>query len=427
MSNSPETLGTKISPRAEFTAYSTAFISIGMLPMTQMLIPLWCAVELGMSATQIGVIAGARAFLATFFSIHSGALLDRLGVRKVSSLCAATSVVLMILYPLIPHTTASMQAQFLLIVLLQVITGFLHTIGWIGAQTQIGQLTRGSPKHMGRFVSISNISNFVTPPLAGWCWDIGQASAIGGAWMVFTIIALWNLALWVSVAFMPIADGIKVPRGFPRMRELLPSLNDYRVALTLFLIPSVAFVVTCSFLMNGLIQLRMNFLSVYMESVGYEGTVIGLITGFAFLVGGITALPTEQARKLLAPHWIVIAMVLLSSIGNALVGSFTTIEGLLFTTILFGAGVGLGMAYVLSLLSRSVPTEQFGLSVGLRTTANRFSATIVPVIAGLIIDMAGGNIGTGFLFVSLLFIFGAIMTALLSAKSRNIKETFEKD
>jgi len=152
-----------------------------------------------------------------------------------------------------------------------------------------------------------------------------------------------------------------------------------------------------------------------------------LTTGFAFLVGGITALPAEQARKLLAPHWIVIAMVLLSSIGNALVGSFTTIEGLLFTTIFFGAGVGLGMAYVLSLLSRSVPTEQFGLSVGLRTTANRFSATIVPVITGLIIDMAGGNIGTGFLFVSLLFIFGAIMTALLSAKSGNIKETFEKD
>lgn len=171
----------------------------------------------------------------------------------------------------------------------------------------------------------------------------------------------------------------------------------------------------------------MNFLSVYMESVGYEGTVIGLITGLAFLVGGITALPTEHARKLFAPHWIVIAMVLLSSIGNALVGSFTSIEGLLFTTVLFGAGVGLGMAYILSLLSRSVPTEQFGLSVGLRTTANRFSATIVPVIAGFVIDIAGGNIGTGFLFVSLLFIIGATMTALFSAKSGNIKETFVKD
>ena len=114
--------------------------------------------------------------------------------------------------------------------------------------------------------------------------------------------------------------------------------------------------------------------------------------------------------------------MLLSSIGNALVGSFTTIEGLLFTTVLFGAGVGLGMAYILSLLSRSVPTEQFGLSVGLRTTANRFSATIVPVIAGFVIDMAGGNIGTGFLFVSLLFIVGATMTALLSAKSKNIRK-----
>jgi len=417
----------KISARAEFTAYSTAFISIGMLPMTQMLVPLWCAVELGMSATQIGIVAGARAFLATFFSIHSGALLDRLGVRRVGVFCAAASVFLMILYPVVPMATESNQLQFAALVVLQLITGFLHTIGWIGAQTQIGQLTRGSSKHMGRFVSISNISNFITPPLAGWCWDIGQASAVGGAWVAFGAVAIWNMALWVSVALMPIAEGIKVPTGRPTMRELLPSLTDYQEALRLFLIPSVAFVVTCSFLMNGLIQLRMNFLSVYMETIGYEGSIIGFITGFAFLVAGITALPTEQARRFLAPHWIVLLMVLLSSAGNGLVGAFESVEGLVFTTVLFGAGVGLGMAYVLSLLSRSVPTEQFGLSVGLRTTANRFSASVVPVIAGLVIDLAGGDIGTGFYVVALMFVGGAAITAIMSGRSKNIRDTFTKN
>lgn len=415
-----------LTARAEFTAYSTAFISIGMLPMTQILVPLWCAVILNMDPWMIGVIAGARAFLATFFSIHSGALLDRLGVRRVGVFCAMASVFLMLLYPVVPMATDAMSIQFLLIVVLQLITGFLHTIGWIGAQTQIGQLTHGSPKHMGRFVSISNISNFFTPLLAGWMWDIGQASPLGGAWAAFSFVALWNLALWISVAKMPIPPGISVPKHRPRLRDLVPSLPDYQEALRLLLIPSVAFVVVCSFLMNGLIQMRMNFLSLYMENIGYEGVIIGFITGLAFLVAGITALPTEQARRYLAPQWIVLAMVLLTAIGNGIVPVFESVMGLAFTTVMFGAGVGLGMAYVLSLLSRSVPTSQFGLSVGLRTTANRFSATIVPPIAGFVIDLADKDYGAGFIFIAVLFVIGAVITAILAGRSDNIKDTFTK-
>ena len=414
----------KISLRAEFTAYSTAFISIGMLPMVQMLVPLWCVVELNMSATQIGLIAGARAFLATFFSIHSGALLDRIGVKRVGTFCAVTSIFLMLLYPTVPIITNSNQIQFLLLIMLQLVSGFLHTIGWIGAQTQIGQLTRGSPTHMGRFVSVSNFSNFITPLVVGWCWDFGQSASIGGAWLAFGAVAVWNMALWFSIALMPIADGIIIPMNRPKLLECLPKFNDYKKALRLLLIPSVAFVVTCSFLMNGLIQLRMNFLSVYMETIGYEGTVIGFVTGLAFLVAGATALPTKQARKFLKPQWIVLLMILLSAIGNGAVGVFENVSGLIFTTIIFGAGVGLGMAYILSLLSQSVSTTQFGLSVGLRTTANRFSACLIPVLAGLIIDISGGNFGKGFYTVALVFIVGAGITAILAGRSSEIKNSF---
>ena len=176
--------------------------------------------------------------------------------------------------------------------------------------------------------------------------------------------------------------------------------------------------------MNGLIQLRMNFLSVYMETIGYEGTVIGFVTGLAFLVAGATALPTKQARKFLKPQWIVLLMILLSAIGNGAVGVFENASGLIFTTIIFGAGVGLGMAYILSLLSQSVSTTQFGLSVGLRTTANRFSACLIPVLAGLIIDISGGNIGKGFYTVALVFIVGAGITAILAGRSSEIKNSF---
>jgi MFS family permease len=235
------------------------------------------------------------------------------------------------------------------------------------------------------------------------------------------------MILWVSVSLMPIPDSVKVPVGRPTMRSFLPSLVDYREAFRLFLLPTVAFVVCASFLVNGLIQVRMNFLGLYMEAIGYEGRIIGLVSGFAFLVAGVTALPTSWARKHLAPYWIVIAMFALVALGNALVPAFKGVPGLTFTTIVFGAGVGLGMAFILMLLSRSVPVEQFGLSVGLRTTGNRFGATIVPPIAGFVIDLAGGDIGTGFYVMSLLFSLGAIGITILALRSPSIRDAFSKD
>ncbi len=395
--------------------------------MIQLLVPLWCLLSLGMSATLIGIAVGARSFLAVIFSIHSGALLDRLGVRRVMIFCAIASVVLALLYPLVPEVTSVLVTQFVLVVILQLITGFLHTIGWIGSQTQIGQLTRGSPKHMGRFTAVTNVASFFTPPLVGWAWDIGQASSIGGAWPAFATIAACNVILWISVVLMPIPASITVPKERPTLRSLIPSLTDYRQAFRLFLLPTVAFVVIASFLMNGLIQVRMNFLGLYMESVGYEGRIIGLVSGFAFLVAGVTALPTSWARRYLAPYWIVILMFALVAIGNGIVPAFTGIPGLTFTTVVFGAGVGLGMAYILMLLSRSVPLEQFGLSVGLRTTGNRFGATVVPPLAGFVIDLAGGDIGAGFYIMSLLFSLGAVGITILALRSKSIRDAFSKD
>lgn len=417
----------KLSARAEWTAYSTAFVNIGILPMIQLIVPLWCLVSLGMSATMIGIAVGARSFLAVIFSIHSGALLDRLGVRRLMIYCAIASIALSMLYPLVPVITPVMTTQFVLVIALQLITGFLHTIGWIGSQTQIGQLTRGSPKHMGRFTAVTNVASFFTAPIVGWAWDIGQASGIGGAWPAFAVIAAFNLILWISVALMPIPDSVAVPTGRTTLRSLLPSLVDYREAFRLFLLPTVAFVVIASFLMNGLIQVRMNFLGLYMESVGYEGRVIGLVSGFAFLVAGLTALPTGWARRHMAPYWIVITMFALVAIGNGIVPAFTGIPGLTFTTIVFGAGVGLGMAFILMLLSRSVPVEQFGLSVGLRTTGNRFGATVVPPIAGFVIDLAGGDIGAGFYVMSILFSLGTIGITILALRSPSIRDAFSKD
>jgi MFS family permease len=385
-------------------------MSVGLLPMIHVVGPLW-ALQIGASPFLIGIAVGIRSLLPVIFAIHGGALLDRLGVRRVMTFCALLSAALSVLYPIFPYITA--------LILLQAITGFLHTMGWIGAQTQISQLTRGSPKYMGRFTSVSTFSNFFTPVVAGVAWDLA------GPWGAFSLIASWNLLLWLSVSFMPVPATVILSKDPFRWRELLPSLADYRAALRLAIVPAIGFVIACSFMFNSLLSMRFGFLPVYMESVGFDGTIIGLMVGFAFLIGGFTALPTAKIRRLFPAHWVILLVVGFTALGLGIVPLFDDVVGLSFATLIFGAGAGLGMAFVISLLSTVVSTEQLGLSIGLRITANRFSSFTIPIFAGAVIDVFG--LAAGFYVTAAAIGAGLACAALFMMRTPSIKLAYDRN
>jgi len=392
--------GDRLPRRAEITAYTTAFFSSSLMPMTLVILPLW-ALQLGASATVIGIAAGARSLLPFLFSIHGGALLDRLGVRRVMVFCAAASCGLALLYPAVPLIGA--------LILFQIVAGFLQTLGWIGAQTQIGQLTGGQATYMGRFTFISIIANFFTPPLAGIAWDLA------GAWGAFGAISLWAGMLWVSSAAMPVPDGAAVQKGPLQLRDLLPKLDDYRAAFRLAASPAVGFVVLCSFLMNSNISMRFTFLPVYLTEVGFEGATIGLFVGAAFLFGAPAALFTGRLERLMAPPWMLLILIAVAAVAIGATPAFTGIAGLAFLTCLFGLAAGLALALVMTLLSRTVPTDGLGKSIGLRTTANRFSSLVIPILMGGLIDLLG--LGIGFVVTAALVIGSVLLASRLAGRA----------
>lgn len=390
---------------AEFTAYSTAFCAIGIPPMAHLVGPLW-ALEIGASPLLIGIAMGARSLLPFLFSIHGGALIDQFGVRRIMTFCALAGAVLMAAYPALPSIAA--------LVGLQLITGFLYTVGWIGAQTQITHLTGGDQKYMGRFASITAFSNFLAPPFIGFVWDIG------GAWAAYGAISAFSVLLWISVTAMPVA--LAAPKTRPNLRQLLPAPKDYREAFRLFAVPSIAFVVISSFLLNALFSIRFSFLPVYMEDIGFKGTIIGAMIGGAFLVSSLTSLLAQPVRRLVPPQWAVIAATIFAALGIASTPLFVDIGGLGLGTVVFGGGVGIGMAFVLSLLARAVPPAQMGLSIGLRTTANRFSSFAIPILAGIVIEAT--SLAAGFYVIAAIVIAGVAAMAIFVRRTPSIGDTF---
>lgn len=109
--------------------------------MMIVIVPLWL-VTLQPSGLMIGLMIGARSLMAILFSIPGGALMDRIGPRRVIVGFAILGVATTPLYPLMPWVMAVM--------LLQVLNGFSETTVWNGVQTLMGQFMKGDHEFAGR-------------------------------------------------------------------------------------------------------------------------------------------------------------------------------------------------------------------------------------------------------------------------------------
>src|SRR5438045_751374 len=125
----------------------------------------------------IGVVIGSRHILPFLFSIHGGALMDRVGVRQLMIGCALMSAIAMPLFPVFSWLPA--------VVVLQMLNGYGASMGWIGAQTCFGRMLSGSSTYAGRFSFGLRLGSFSGPPIAGLAWDHV------GVWGAFAVLSVW--------------------------------------------------------------------------------------------------------------------------------------------------------------------------------------------------------------------------------------------
>ena len=88
-SSTEETVGGKLDDEkiqiplsTQLAVYATGTFGNTINNVITVVLPLW-ALHLGASPMMIGLVLGARHILTTVFSIHGGALMDRMGTRRV--------------------------------------------------------------------------------------------------------------------------------------------------------------------------------------------------------------------------------------------------------------------------------------------------------------------------------------------------------
>ncbi len=357
--------------RMEAAVYATAFFSHFASRIAGIVVPLWVAI-LEPSAFFIGVALGSFNFLPLWLSIPGGALMDRLGARRLMMVFALAGAGASLLYPILPWLVP--------LIVLQMFVGFSVSMTWIGSQTLLGEMMKGSPTHAGRLAVFSHVGAFVGPPAAGMAWDYI------GPWGGFSALVLCFLSVFL---FSTAAPDQRKAEGVFRRSDLAPKLSDYRAALALLTMPAIFLAVVASMLDTAGTGIRSSFYVIWLKDAGYSATSIGILLSSSNLLAALGTLCAGPLTRFFKAHWVLLVSVgggiALISI-TPLLGSYTF---LLIVALLMGGMRGPGHPFLLSMISEAAGRDAQGKAVGLRITANRLVGTLTPVVMGATSEAVG--------------------------------------
>jgi MFS family permease len=383
-------------PRPPASLYVAGPLSMGYVDFFTFLIPLY-GLSLGLDASEIGILVGARSILALFLSIHIGVLMDRFGTRAVTLVFVWIGMLMAPLFPLAPG--------FWSLLLLQLISGAATSFAWSGAQTLIAQLAEGDAKYIGRFSFFARLGSTSAPIVAGAVWDFG------GVWPAYLLASVWGAILTAALTRTPEAELVapQLAGGTSRVRfrarDIWPRLSDYASAIKLIAIPAVAVSMAVISMRNTTYSLQTSVYVVYLDQIALVGTTIGMLFSAAEMASGFGSLFAGRAMRLGNPQRTMLSgtvfSVLLIAASPLLGGIFAL---LLSFQVARGWLEGVIQPVILSVQARAVGRHQQGAVVGLRQTGQRLSSILIPPVMGMVADRFG--ISQSFL------IYGAVMLPL---------------
>jgi MFS family permease len=354
-----------------WASWSIGFFCDSYSELFNIVVPLW-AIYLGFSPFEIGVLVGARSLLSFLLAIHGGALVDRFGTKRVLVVLSAISAVNPLLFPALP--------LFPFLLALQMVGGLAGSLAWVSAQALALQVSDADTTFMSRFAFAARFGTTFAPATIGFLWDRA------GPWPSFIATGLWGSVFLAGALLIPASAIVQDANERARhvtLKSLLPRLSDYVGAFHLLAIPSVVFVVAVSFVRICSTNIQSSFYIVYLKQIDFPGTQIGTLITIGSVCAGIGTLLAGPAERLMPAKWMYLVAVTLSIVFIAV----TPVLGSWFPVLAIAIGLrgffqGLSGPIMFTYLSRSVRPSEQGLSIGLRSTFNRLSVMVMPIMMG---------------------------------------------
>jgi MFS family permease len=384
-------------PALLYKSYGVGLCSVTLIDLYAIIVPLF-ALSFGATPGEIGLLAGARSAGPAIFALHGGSLVDRMGSRRMLLICSTIVGAAALMIPSMPW--------FWPLFILQLVSGLFTTFNWIAAQTLVAQIGRGDAAILGRYNFIIRAGTVFGPVGAGALWDFG------GAWPTFGAVAIASVCLFVLARTVPEQNPDRVTEPPPRLIDMLPRFSDFTRPLSLMLMPVICFTIVVSTLRNGTNGMQTSIFVIYLQSLDYPGTLIGVLFGAAEAAVACASLVVGMVKNIGRSEWILLGTsvaAIVAICSTPFLGGW--FPALFFMQIIFGGAQGFMQPIMFSIQSMEVGKDRQGSIVGLRLATNRVANMIIPPIAGAIADHAG--LEASFTLVGAGFLVGCVVVGIL--------------
>lgn len=401
-----------VSLKTQLAVYGIGTFSTTTHFMLLVIVPIWARVNMGIpEGFTLGIVLGCRPLLSLFLSIHAGTLMDTIGTKRVLYFIGLMILTTPFMYPLLPFISA--------LIVIQLLSGVCDSIGWMGAQTLIGQVMHGRTKYAARLGAVIRSGHVIGPPAVGAVWDFA------GPLAAFSLVGLSGVGFLVSVMMLPAisarpsgsAENPETPRAPINLKSLLPRPSDYIASFKLLASPTIAIVILLGMMVHIGNNIQSTFYIVWLEKyVGIPATLIGFLISFSSIAAAGGSLAATPLRRRFPAFWVlwtsIFAALILISI-TPLLGKVAVVAGIsgilgwaieispliaAYIVFCFVSGLrsvsnGIHQPIVITLMLRTVGPNEKGKAIGLRGTMNRVTSMIGPFLLGTLAGMVGLEYG----------------------------------
>ncbi|MBI2861526.1 MAG: MFS transporter [Chloroflexi bacterium] len=324
------------------------------------------AVSLGLPPGLVGLILAMQSVLPLILAIPGGAVSDAFGRKRL----LVGGAMLMIVGGLLYVASGNVW----LLILAQTVAGTAGMVVWLVSQTLITEVgsERSRVRNIGNFGFFIAVGQLVGPVLGGYLADVHSFTAV--FWAYTTV----SVALFFTTLVCP--SGMASRGGF----DLLAS---YRTSIRLLARPGLQGVILCTFLALFTVDSRSAFFPIYMGSVGYSMTVIGLFIAVGNLVSAVARPFLEVLIRLFGERLLAVGSILVAVFGVGATPFFSDPFPLLIITIAISSGMGINQPLTIAMLASQTSSQERSLGMSLRLTANRLASLTDPMAFGLLAQL----------------------------------------
>lgn len=363
-------------PPAQSTKYAElvaicvgAMLKFIAVSMSAPLIPL-AALEMGASPSMMGLILGVSNIGALFCAMPTGFLIRRIGTRLpmvLSGLAMGVSCLFLYLYPTLIGLFVGLT-----------FFGITRTVNAIAIQAHVGALGgRGrAGMNFGWYGTAISVGQMIGPAVAGVLID---QSGTRITWLAMAgpcVLASILLPFFISSGRFPQEPSAKSQALIVRVRELLN--------------PAATIGILTSFIIIFALGSRRVFFPVYLRSLSYSATAIGLLISIRGLVELFSRMSIGPVLRVLKGRFnaVIVCLALLAA-GIGSISLCRSMPTLVLNIVAIGLGFGLSMPLSQATVFDSARPSDRGLAMGLRMTGNRLASLASPLVFGPAVQYLG--------------------------------------